>query len=77
MENVLDVYKRPYTSSNPVVCMDESPKQLIEMRDSIPVKPGQEARIDYEYIRHGIVNIFMANEPLKGKKMVEVQTSLT
>ena len=44
MENVLDVYKRPYTPANPVVCMDESPKQLIEMRDSIPVKPGREAR---------------------------------
>ena len=77
MENVLDVYKRPYTPANPVVCMDESPKQLIEMRDSIPVKPGREARIDYEYIRHGVVNIFMANEPLKGKRMVEVTTTKT
>lgn len=72
MENVLDVYKRPYEENNPVVCMDESPKQLIEERNSTPIKPGQEARVDYEYIRHGVVNIFMANEPLKGKRMAEV-----
>jgi hypothetical protein len=73
MEKVLDVYKRPYDEDNPVVCMDESPKQLIsEARPSSPMKPGQESRRDYEYIRHGMVNIFMANEPLKGKRMVEV-----
>ena len=73
MERVLDVYKRPYNSDNPVVCMDESPKQLIEDgRPSIEMKPGQETRIDYEYVRHGVVNIFMANEPLKGKRLVEV-----
>ncbi len=53
--------------------MDESPKQLIaELRTSIAMKPGQEARVDYEYIRNGVVNIFMANEPLKGKRFVEV-----
>jgi hypothetical protein len=73
MECVLDVYKRPYNADFPVVCMDESPKQLIEEgRTSIPMKPGQEARVDYEYVRHGVVNIFMANEPLKGKRFVEV-----
>jgi hypothetical protein len=73
MERVLDVYKRPYNKDYPVVCMDESPKQLIEEgRSSIPMKPGQEARVDYEYIRNGVVNIFMANEPLKGKRLVEV-----
>jgi transposase len=73
MEKVLDVYKRPYDEDNPVVCMDESPKQLIsEARPSLPMKPGQEARKDYEYIRHGMVNVFMANEPLKGKRMVDV-----
>ena len=73
MEKVLDVYKRPYNEDNPVVCMDESPKQLIsEARPSSPMKPGQESRVDYEYVRHGMVNIFMANEPLKGKRMVEV-----
>ena len=78
MEQVLDVYKRPYHIDYPVVCMDESPKQLIEAgRASIPMKQGQEARIDYEYIRHGVVNIFMANEPLQGKRLVEVTESKT
>jgi len=73
MERVLDTYKKPYKEDFPVVCMDESPKQLIEEgRTAVPIKPGQEARVDYEYIRHGVVNIFMANEPLKGKRMVEV-----
>lgn len=73
MERVLDVYKRPYNSDYPVVCMDESPKQLIEeVRSSIAMKPGHEARVDYEYVRNGVVNIFMANEPLRGKRFVEV-----
>jgi hypothetical protein len=73
MEAVLDVYKRPYNMDYPVVCMDEMPKQLIEAgRPSIAMKPGQEARVDYEYIRNGVVNIFIANEPLKGKRFVEV-----
>lgn len=73
MEQVLDVYKRPYNEDYPVVCMDESPKQLIsETRESIPMKCGQEARIDYEYIRKGVVNIFIANEPLKGKRLIQV-----
>ena len=72
MEHVLDVYKQPYDENYPVVCMDESPKQLIEEVASTPIKPGQEARRDYEYIRHGMINIFMANEPLKGKRLVEV-----
>ncbi len=73
MENVLDVYKRPYDENNPVVCMDESPKQLIsDARPSTPIEKGQEARVDYEYVRHGMVNIFMVNEPLKGFRMVEV-----
>lgn len=53
--------------------MDESPKQLIEeAKPFIPMKPEQEARMDCEYIRHGVVNIFMANEPLKGKRYTEV-----
>jgi hypothetical protein len=73
MERVLDVYKRPYDKDYPVICMDESPKQLIEEgRPSTAMKPGQEARVDYEYVRNGVVNIFMANEPLKGKRFVEV-----
>jgi len=72
MERVLDVYKLPYDVDYPVVCMDESPKQLIEQVASTAMKSGQEARIDYEYIRHGMVNIFIANEPLKGNRIVEV-----
>ena len=73
IERVLDVYKRPYDKDYPVVCMDESPKQLIEeAQPSLAMKPGQEARVDYEYIRNGVVNIFMANEPLKGKRFVDV-----
>jgi hypothetical protein len=72
MERVLDVYKLPYDIDYPVVCMDESPKQLIEQVASTAMKSGQEARVDYEYIRHGMVNIFIANEPLKGNRIVEV-----
>lgn len=72
MERVLDVYKLPYDVDYPVVCMDESPKQLIEQVASTAMKSGQEARVDYEYIRHGMVNIFIANEPLKGNRIVEV-----
>jgi len=73
MEQVLDVYKRPYDSRLPVVCMDESPKQLIEeARSSLPIKPGCDKRVDYEYIRHGVVNVFMANEPLKGKRFTQI-----
>jgi hypothetical protein len=73
MERVLDVYKRPYNEDCLVMCMDESPKQLIEEAcPSTPMRQGQEARVDYEYVRDGVVNIFMANEPLQGKRFVEV-----
>ena len=73
MEHVLDIYKKPYNEDFPVVCMDESPKQLIEEgKPRLPIRPGEEQRVDYEYIRHGVVNIFMANEPLKGSRIVEV-----
>jgi len=73
MEMVLDVYKRPFDPRYPVVCMDESPKQLIaETRISIPASPGQPARYDYEYRRCGVCNIFLACEPLAGKRMVKI-----
>ncbi len=73
MESVLDVYKTPYDKRFPVVCMDESPKQLIKQtRIPIARKPGQDAKEDYEYARNGVANIFMANEPLKGKRFVKV-----
>ena len=73
MEKVLEVYKRPYDKRFPVVCMDESPKQLIrETRLPVPMNPGMPARYDYEYERCGVCNIFMAGEPLAGKRMVRV-----
>jgi len=73
MEKVLDVYKRPYDKDFPVVCMDESPKQLIkETRVRIPMKPGFEAKEDFEYERCGVANIFLASEPLKGKRHIEI-----
>lgn len=78
MEKVLDVYKRPYRADYPVICMDESPKQLIEeLREPIAMKPGRESRVDYEYIRNGVVNLFMVNEPLGGKRWVEVTETKT
>jgi hypothetical protein len=73
MEQVLDVYKRIYDRSFPLICMDESPKQLIkETRIPIQMKPGRDVRHDFEYERCGVANIFLASEPLKGKRFVEV-----
>ena len=73
MEMVLDVYKRPFDPRLPVICMDESPKQLIaETKVPIPASPGQSAKYDYEYKRCGVCNIFMACEPLAGKRMVKI-----
>ena len=78
MELVLDVYKCPYDKRFPVVCMDESPKQLIKQtRIPIARRPGQNAKEDYEYSRQGVVNIFMANEPLKGKRYVKITSQKT
>lgn len=75
MEQVLDVYKRPYNRMRPVVCMDESPKQLIgETRVSIPMSKGHDRKCDYEYERFGVCNIFLVNEPLKGFRKVKVTT---
>jgi transposase len=73
MEKVLDVYKRAYNKLFPVVCMDESPKQLIrETRRSIAMKPGRDRKEDFEYERCGVANIFLASEPLNAKRYVEV-----
>ena len=73
MENVLDVYRRPYDEKRPVVCMDESPKQLIgETKTSIEAKPGSVEKYDYEYVRNGVCNIFISNEPLAGKRFVKI-----
>lgn len=73
MEKVLEVYKRPYNQRHPVVCMDESSKQLIEeVVTPIPASPGNLEKQDYEYKRNGVCNIFMVNEPLTGKRYVEI-----
>ncbi len=73
MEKVLEVYKRPFDPKFPVICMDESPKQLIgETRIPVLASPGHPARHDYEYKRCGVCNIFMACEPLAGTRMVKI-----
>jgi hypothetical protein len=73
MEDVLEVYKRPYDSKRPVVCLDETSKQLIgETRTPVPAAPGQVAHYDCEYVRNGVANIFMIFEPLAGQRDVEV-----
>ena len=78
MEIVLDLYKRPYNSDYPIICMDESPKQLIkETRQPILAEPGSLRKYDFEYERCGSCNIFLANEPLAGKRFVEIKTRRT
>jgi len=73
MEMILDIYKLPYDPRFPVVCMDESPKQLIrETREPIWAQPGRLLRYDYEYERCGVCNIFLASEPLVGKRTLKV-----
>jgi hypothetical protein len=73
MEDVLEVYKRPYDPRRPVVCLDETSKQLIgEVRTPVPAAPGQVAHYDCEYVRHGVANLFMIFEPLAGQRDVEV-----
>lgn len=73
MEDVLDVYQLPYDPDVPVVCMDETSKQLVaEVSVPIPAVPGRAARVDYEYKRNGVVNVFMFTEPLAGWRSVSV-----
>jgi hypothetical protein len=73
MEDVLEVYHRPYDPERPVVCLDEASRQLIgESRTPIPAAPGQPAREDYEYTRNGTANLFMISQPLIGSRYVEV-----
>ena len=73
MEEVLDVYTRPYDERYPQVCMDEMSKQLIrETRVPLPMQPGQPACYDAEYERQGTCNLFIANEPLAGKRFLQV-----
>jgi hypothetical protein len=73
MEDVLEVYTRPFDPRRPQVCMDETSKQLVgETRTPIPAAPGQPARYDYEYVRNGVGNLFMFFEPLAGRRVVKV-----
>lgn len=78
MYDILDLYEEPYNPKNPVIGLDEKPKQLIEdSRTPIPVKPGKIAKQDYEYIRRGKANIFMAVEPKGGKRVTAVTLQRT
>ncbi len=73
MEDVLEVYHRPYDERRPLVCLDEASKQLIgETVQPLPAEPGQAERFDYEYVRNGTANLFMISEPLLGWRHVEV-----
>jgi hypothetical protein len=73
MEDVLEVYTRPYDPLRPQICMDETSKQLLrETRQSLPMQPRQPKRRDYEYERGGVVNLFMFLEPLQGRRWVDV-----
>jgi hypothetical protein len=73
MEDVLDLYAEPYDPQYPVVCFDESPYQLVsEVRQPLPVRPGQPVRYDYEYRREGTRNLFMFFEPLQGWRHAKV-----
>lgn len=73
MEEVLDIYKRAYDPKHPVICMDESSKQLIrEIRQPLPMKPGDVEKFDTEYERNGTACIFMAFEPLQGLRFTKI-----
>jgi hypothetical protein len=73
MEDVLAVYELPYDPQHPVVCMDESCKQLIgEVREPMPCEPGKPERVDDEYVRNGVAEIFLEVEPLTGRRHVAV-----
>ena len=78
MEDVLDVYTRPYDPTRPQVCLDETSRQLLaEVRDPLPLAPGQPARHDPEYARQGVVNLFLVCEPLRGWRQVRVSDRRT
>jgi hypothetical protein len=73
MEDVLTIYELPYDRQHPVICMDESCKQLIgEVREPMPCEPGKPERVDDEYVRNGVAEIFLEVEPLIGRRHVDV-----
>jgi len=78
MEDVLEVYKRPYDPSRPLICMDETSTQHIkEVRIPLPMAPGRTERYDTEYERNGVSNLFMFFEPLAGKRYINVTDTRT
>ncbi len=78
MEDVLDVYARPYDATHPVVCLDETSRQLLgETRAPLPVVPGVPARVDPEYVRGGVAQLFLVTEPLRGWRQVAVGAQRT
>ena len=78
MEDVLEVYTRPYDPTHPVVCLDEISQQLVaETRTPVSAEPGQPARVDYEYERRGTANLFLTCEPLTGQRHVTVTAQRT
>ena len=78
MEDVLEVYQRPADPVRPVVCLDETSRQVVaEVRDPLPVRPGRAARHDPEYAREGVVNLFLVTEPLRGWRQVRVSQQRT
>jgi hypothetical protein len=73
MEDILEVYHRPYDAKRPLITLDEASKQLIgETVQAVPAEPGQLERFDYEYVRNGTANLFMISEPLLGWRTVRV-----
>jgi hypothetical protein len=78
MEDVLDVYTRPADPRRPQVCLDETSRQLLaDAAPPLPPAPGQPARQDYEYVRAGVVNLFLVCEPLAGRRHVTVSDRRT
>jgi hypothetical protein len=78
MEDVLDVYTRPADPSRPVVCLDETSRQLLgDARPPMPPAPGQPARHDPEYVRGGVANVFLVTEPLRGWRQVLISDRRT
>jgi hypothetical protein len=78
MEDILALYTQPEDPKRPLICMDEVPKQLLsDVRPPIPSQPGQPARVDYEYQRNGVANLFMFFEPFRGQRHIKVTDTRT
>jgi transposase len=74
MEDVLEIYKKPYDLQHPLICIDEMPKQLLmDIQEPLPMLPDQPERSDYAYKRGGVADLFMLFEPLAGKRHIEIR----